>query len=111
MPAIDIFVMPSIQEGLGLSILEAQAYKIPVIASRVGGIPDIIEDNITGVLVKPRDELAIGEAILRLIRDKNLCANIKQRAYEKLTQDFSLEKMVLETENIYKELRHEFYKD
>ena len=105
LPAIDIFVMPSIQEGLGLSMLEAQAYKITVIASRVGGIPDIIEDNVTGILINPKDELAISKAISRLSKDKGFCSEIVNRAYEKLTSVFSLEKMVLDTEKIYKEFR------
>ena len=104
---IDIFVMPSIQEGLGLSILEAQAYKIPVVASRVGGIPDIIEDNVTGILIESKNVLSISQAVLRLINDKNLCAYIKDKAYEKLNHKFSTEKMVLDTERAYKEIVHD----
>jgi len=107
LPLMDIFVMPSIQEGLGLSILEAQAYKIPVIASNVGGIPDIIEDNVNGILVVPKDALAISKAILRLINDKNLCLNIRDRAYEKLVRSFTSEKMVLDTEKAYEEIIHD----
>lgn len=106
-PVIDIFVMPSIQEGLGISILEAQANKIPVIASNVGGIPDIIEDNVTGILFEPKNELAMSRAILRLIKDKDLALRIKNRAYEKIVKDFSLERMVLETENVYRDAYEE----
>ncbi|MFC1754568.1 glycosyltransferase family 4 protein [Thermoproteota archaeon] len=101
---MNIFVMPSIQEGLGLSILEAQAQKIPVIASRVGGIRDIIDDNITGILVSPRDELAISRAILHLLRSEGQYKEFQQNAYEKLTREFSLYKMINETEKIYEDL-------
>ncbi len=100
---MDIFVMPSIQEGLGISILEAQAQKIPVIASNVGGIPDIIEDRITGILVEPKDESAISKAILELLEDRNLYSIIKNGAYNKIVKEFSLEKMIVDTEKVYKE--------
>lgn len=101
---IDIFVMPSIQEGLGFSILEAQAQKIPVIASNVGGIPDIIEDKVTGILIQPKDESALSRAILELIRDKPLYENIKKNAYNKILKEFTLDEMISETEKVYKGL-------
>ena len=102
--AMDIFIMPSIQEGLGISILEAQAQKIPVIASNVGGIPDIIEDKVTGMLVRPKDELAISEAILELIQNSSLYSKIKSNAYNRIIEEFTLEQMIVETEKVYKEL-------
>lgn len=101
---MDIFVMPSVQEGLGLAILEAQARKVPVVASDVGGIPDIIEDSITGVLAQPRDESAISRSILKLIKDKSLYSMIKENAYNKITKEFSLERMITETEDVYREI-------
>lgn len=101
--AMDIFVMPSIQEGLGISILEAQAQKIPVIASNVGGIPDIIDDRVTGILVEPRDELAISKAIAELIQNKKLYSMIKDNAYDKIIRDFTLERMITKTEQAYME--------
>ena len=101
---IDIFVLPSIQEGLGLSILEAQAQKIPVIASNIGGIPDIIEDNITGLLVPIKNESAISEAILNLVNNRDLYAAIKNSAYNKIVRQFTLEQMIIKTERVYREL-------
>lgn len=101
---MDIFVMPSIQEGLGLSILEAQAQKIPVIASCVGGIPDIIQNYQTGILVNPKDALAISSAILKLMQDKELYNLLKNNAYQRLIDKFSLPKMVEETDKAYKDL-------
>ncbi|MFC1646552.1 glycosyltransferase family 4 protein [Candidatus Omnitrophota bacterium] len=101
--AMDIFVMPSIQEGLGISILEAQAQRIPVIASNVGGIPDIVEDRVTGILVESRDELAISKAIVELIQNKGLCSIIKENAYDRIVRDFTLERMITKTEKVYQE--------
>ncbi|MDD5005170.1 MAG: glycosyltransferase family 4 protein [Candidatus Omnitrophica bacterium] len=101
---LDVFVMPSIQEGLGLSILEAQAQRIPVIASDVGGIPDIIDNSLTGILVEPKDESALSNAIIELIKDNNLYSNIKNNAYDRIVKDFTVEQMVAKTEAVYKEL-------
>jgi len=103
---LDIFVMPSLQEGLGLSILEAQAQNIPVIASNVGGIPDVIEHNVTGILVAPKDPSAIGKAVTELIKNQSLCQQLKSNAYSRLKEKFSLSKMVNDTEKAYKELTH-----
>jgi glycosyltransferase involved in cell wall biosynthesis len=100
---MNVFVMPSIQEGLGLSILEAQAQKIPVIASNVGGIPDIIEHKVTGILVQPKDHLAISEAILELIQDEYLYARIKNNAYNNVLKEFTLEQMITKTEKVYRD--------
>lgn len=105
---MDIFVMPSVQEGLGISILEAQAKKVPVIASNVGGIPDIIEDQVTGILVEPRNESAISKAILDLIQNSNLYSNIKHNAYQRILKDFSLEQMVAKTEKLYTRSIYDF---
>ena len=69
--ASDIFVLASLQrEGLPVSILEAWAYQVPVIASKVGGVPEIIEDQINGLLIAPDDPLALATAIDRLIMDQ-----------------------------------------
>ncbi|MFH1622456.1 MAG: glycosyltransferase family 4 protein [Candidatus Omnitrophota bacterium] len=101
---MDIFVMPSIQEGLGISILEAQAHKIPVVASNVGGIPDIIKDRITGLLVEPKNNLEIARAILELMNDNNLYSLIKNNAYDKVSNEFIVEMMTDKTEAVYKDL-------
>ncbi len=69
LPMLDVFVMPSLQEGLGLSVLEAQAMGLPVVATRVGGLPDIVEDRRTGILVEPRNPKALSEAICEVLRN------------------------------------------
>ena len=70
--AADVFVLPSISEGLGLVIPEALATGTPVVASRVGGIPDILIDEYNGLLVKPRDVESLAEAVLRILSDSRL---------------------------------------
>jgi len=68
----DIFTMPSTKEGFGVSAVEASAMELPVVASRVHGIPDVVIDGETGILVPPADERALAAAIERLVRDAEL---------------------------------------
>ena len=69
---LDCFVLPSRLEGLGTSIMDAHVMGIPVVATRTGGIPDLIEDGRTGLLVPPRDPDLLGGAIVRMLRDPSL---------------------------------------
>jgi glycosyltransferase involved in cell wall biosynthesis len=104
---MDIFCLPSLKEGLGLALMEAQALGIPVIATRVGGITSLIEDEKTGLLVKPENTEELSKAILRLLKDKDLARNLGERAREFIQENFSLEKMIHLTENVYKECLEE----
>lgn len=69
---MDIFVMPSLSESFGVSILEAEACQIPVVASNVGGIPEVVKDGSTGFLIKPGDSKAIADKLIKLIENKEL---------------------------------------
>jgi glycosyltransferase involved in cell wall biosynthesis len=100
--AMDIFVMPSIQEGLGLSILEAQAQGVPVVASRVGGIPTVVEDRRTGLLCPAQDKGALASSILELLRDAALRRSLIQAAQAHVKERFSVTLMAEKTYEVYK---------
>lgn len=92
----DMFVFPSLWEGQGLILFEAMFARIPIIASRVGGIPDAIEHNRTGILVPSGDSNALAEAILLLAADRALGESLAQTAYEQYkdrTIEVSTEKL------------------
>jgi len=99
--AMDLFVMPSLKEGLGLALMEAMAYGLAVIGSDVGGITNLIKDNYNGVLVKPADSEAIADAILGLLQDPQKREALGKQAQIFINQNFSQEKMCLETEREY----------
>jgi len=98
----DIFILISNHEGLPITILEAMSVGLPVIASRVGGIPEEI-DSSCGILVK-NDKEEIQNAILELIRDKNTRLLMGANAYKKVREKFSRENFLEKTVNIYKEV-------
>ena len=66
----DVFAMSSVTEGLGTSLLDAMACATPIVATRTGGIPEIVEDGVNGLLVPPRDAPALARAIVRLLNDE-----------------------------------------
>jgi len=99
--ALDVAVLPSYREAQGLTILEAMALSRPVVASNVGGIPEMIEDGRTGLLVPPHDAPALAAAIVRLLRDHPL-ADLLARAGHDLVHDrFCIQLMVDAVERVY----------
>jgi glycosyltransferase involved in cell wall biosynthesis len=88
MRGIDVFVMPSFTEGTPNSIIEAMAHGLPVIASNVGGIPDVLDAD-SGVLVPPGDARALAEALVRLARDAGLRARMGKAARARYRHLFS----------------------
>ena len=90
----DIFVLPSLKEGLPYVVLEAGLAGLPVVASNVGGVPEIIENGKDGLLVPPANPEELAKAIKKLIGDKNLRENLAKNLCEKITKEFSLEKNV-----------------
>lgn len=101
--AMDLFVMPSLKEGLGLALMEAMASGLAVIGSDVGGIRSLIEHNKNGLLVKPADAKALSGAILRMLSDPEGVYSFGWQASMFIKEHFSQEKMVLETERMYLE--------
>jgi glycosyltransferase involved in cell wall biosynthesis len=106
----NLFVLPSIvdshgnTEGLGVVLLEAMACKLPVIGSNIGGIPDIIQDKETGLLVPEKDVLELFRAIICIIEDTNLSKKLANNGYNKVIVKFSWEKIAKEYIDIYNSL-------
>ena len=103
---MDISVLPSLQEGFSNTILESLAQGLPVIASRVGGNPEVIEEGREGFLVPYGEEDELAERIITLLRNESLRRKMGERAREK-AEKFSLTKMVENTENLYLSLYEE----
>lgn len=101
---IDIFVLPSLWEGLGLAALEAAAAGKPIVASRIGGIPEIIEHEVTGILVEPKNVKSLADGLERMLLGEVEAKEMGKRAREVVVQKFSVEKMVREYEKLYEEL-------
>jgi len=97
--AIDIVLTPSFEEGLGMNIIEALALNKPVIASNVGGIPEIIKNGVNGILVKPGDAYELANAVESLINSGY--KNLTQNTYEIIKNNFNIETTVLKYKNIY----------
>lgn len=107
MAAFDVLVVPSVNEGMGRVVLEAGAAGVPVVASRVGGIPDIVRDGGTGLLVPPRDSAAIADAVTRIAGDPDGRRAMGERARAAVDPHYSLENMVAKIEAIYEEVLDE----
>jgi len=101
LPALDLYVCSSVKEGLPYSILEAMQAGLPIISTDVGGIPEMIENNKTGLLVKPADAADLAEKIKTLLNNKSLASQFVADAKEKATREFGLEKMVEATKKVY----------
>jgi glycosyltransferase involved in cell wall biosynthesis len=102
--AMDIFVLPSIKEGLPIALLEAMAAKRPVIATRVGAIPKVIENKDTGILVEPKDIKGLRDAIMNLINDPERMNLLAQEGFNKVCTDFSSDEMGKHYLKLYKEI-------
>jgi len=98
---LEIFILPSRKEGLPYVLLEAGLAKAPVVATAVGGIPEIIEHEKTGLLVPPENPEALASAITRLHNDTALQRKLSENLYKKVTEQFSIEQMVQKTVALY----------
>ena len=101
---MDVFVLPSVQEGLGLSALEAMAQGVPVVGANVGGVYSLIKDGQTGLLFEPKDHAALAAAVSGLLTDKKLASEISARAKDMVAERFSLAQMAGKTEAVYKDV-------
>jgi len=106
MAAMDVCVVPSVNEGMGRVLLEASAAGVPVVASKVGGIPEILRDGESGMLVAPRDVTGLADGILALYADSGLRERMGETA-RTLCAGYSLERMVERIEAVYETLIEE----
>lgn len=88
---MDIFVFPSYREGFPNAVLEACAMGLPVIATDINGCNEIIKDKVNGLLIKPKSEEALNEALVKLLEDKMLCIELSEQARKDVVQKFSRE--------------------
>jgi len=100
---LDLFVLPSIEEGLGLSLMEAMAVGLPVVASDTGGIRDFVKDNFNGLLVRPKDVKDLSFRIIELLKDKGKMKLLGENAKDFIRDNFPEEKMLDKTQKVYQE--------
>src|SRR6266851_2076858 len=99
--AFDVFVMSSVTEGLGTSLLDAMAASRPIVATTAGGIPEIVEDGVNGLLVPPRDQQALADAVVRALNDADLRRRMGEAGFARVNERFTVERMVAETAAAY----------
>jgi glycosyltransferase involved in cell wall biosynthesis len=98
--SFDIFVLPSLSEGLSSSILSAMASSLPVVATRVGGIPELVRHGDNGLLVPPADPPALAQALKCLAETPSERLRMGQRGRARMETEFTLERKILETERL-----------
>lgn len=99
--AFDIFVLPSVKEGLPYVLLEASSLGVPAVGSRIPGIKDIVEDGVSGLLFEAKNPEDLAEKLKKLIGDENLRKEMGQKAKEIFESKFSAREMLAETEKLY----------
>jgi len=100
----DIFVMSSVMEGLGTSLLDAMACARPIVATDTGGIPEVVLHEETGLLVPPRDPDSLADALVTLLKDEPLAQAYGAAGYERVHDRFSVEHMVTRTVAVYEDM-------
>lgn len=98
---MDVFCVPSSREGFGLVAAEAMLHRLPVVASQVGGLADVVLDGITGYLVPPRDPRALAKRIEKLLTEPDLRQGMGAAGYQRATESFSAARYCREVESLY----------
>jgi glycosyltransferase involved in cell wall biosynthesis len=101
---MDIFVLPSTWEPFGNVLLEAMSFAKPVVATNVGGIPEVVVDEETGFVVPPEDPEALANKIMFLIKNKELCREMGLKGRKKVKEYFTPERLRDEVESVYESL-------
>jgi L-malate glycosyltransferase len=97
----DLFVMSSVTEGLGTSLLDAMACSKAIVATQAGGMPEVVDEGRTGFLVAPRDHHAMAQAIIRLLIEEPLRRQMGEAGFARVRERFTVERMVVETAAVY----------
>ena len=96
-----LFVLSSLTEGISLTLLEAMASGLPIVATRVGGTPEVVADGESGFLVSPQKPAALADALLRLHRDHDVCVRLSEAGRRRVEATFDIRSMVAEYERLY----------
>jgi len=104
LPCLDLVVHPAVMEGLGLSLLEAAAARIPIVAVSAGGVPEIVQDGVTGLLVPPADPKRLAAAIVRLLRQRETARALGNAGRNLVCRNFSVAKMVEGNLQVYRDV-------
>ncbi len=104
LPEADLSVLPSLSEGLSNSLLESMASGVPVIGASVGGNPEVIDHEVTGLLVPPKDAKALANAMCRLLGDREMAARFGRAGTRRVAEMFSVDRSVGETAGLYQRL-------
>jgi glycosyltransferase involved in cell wall biosynthesis len=97
----DIYVMPSLREGMGQSTMEAMAMGVPVIVSNVGGLPELVIDNQTGIVVPPKDVSSLAKAMITMLSDKEKSRRLAEAARQSIRDKYSIERTIDKTLELY----------
>jgi glycosyltransferase involved in cell wall biosynthesis len=104
LPAFDVFCLSSHMEGLGTSLLDAMCYGRPVVATAAGGIPEALEDGVTGRVVPPRSPVALGQALVEVLRDQGRREAMGAAGRRRFLERFTADRMVEDTLGVYAEV-------
>jgi len=106
LPRFTLFVLPSIAEGTPVTLLEAMACGLPAVASRVGGIPEVVDDGVTGTLTPAADNIALADALEAYVTRPELLAAHGRAGRAKAEQHYSIETMVAQYSRLYRALQN-----
>lgn len=100
----DVFVLPSLEEAMPMALLEAMAARRPIVATRVGAVSNIIEDKVSGLLVGPKDPIALSRSIAYLLKNKTIASSLGENSYDIVRNNFSAGRMAREYIKAYNSL-------
>ncbi len=103
-----LFVMPSFYESFGISVVEAMAFGLPVVCTRAGGIPETVDDGVTGLLVEPGDSLQMADTILQLLSDSQRCGSLGRAGQAKGFEEFGPAQVARQNLEVYQAARESF---